>query len=161
MSGLIRADQDRQRLRDLLLDCAASPATAVADDAYFTGLRERIGEPKRSEPEAGRPARGRASRRRRRNRLLHPRSRPDIALGLIDALQSAYRVVAERPSAGSPRYTHELAIPGLRSRTLKNYPYLVFYVERDNRIDIWRSLHSRRDIPGRVREAECGAKMDK
>lgn len=39
---LIRADQDRQRLRDLLLDGAASPATADADEAYFTGLRERV-----------------------------------------------------------------------------------------------------------------------
>ena len=39
---LIRSDQDRQRLRDLLLDGAASPATADADDVYFTGLRERV-----------------------------------------------------------------------------------------------------------------------
>jgi antitoxin ParD1/3/4 len=35
---LIRADQDRQRL----LDGAASPATADIDEAYFTGLRERV-----------------------------------------------------------------------------------------------------------------------
>jgi antitoxin ParD1/3/4 len=39
---LIRADQDRQRLRKLLLDGAASPATAAADDAYFRGLRARV-----------------------------------------------------------------------------------------------------------------------
>jgi antitoxin ParD1/3/4 len=38
---LIRADQDRQRLRDLLLEGAASPATAAADDGYFNGLRDR------------------------------------------------------------------------------------------------------------------------
>lgn len=78
---------------------------------------------------------------------------PDIALGFIDALQSAYRAIAERPSAGSPCYAHELAIPGLRSRALKNYPYLVFCAERDDHIDIWRVLHSRRDIPTRMREA--------
>jgi antitoxin ParD1/3/4 len=38
---LIRADQDRQRLRDLMLEGAASPAAPVADDAYFVGLRDR------------------------------------------------------------------------------------------------------------------------
>jgi antitoxin ParD1/3/4 len=39
---LIRADQDRQRLRKLLLDGAASPAGATADEIYFTRLRERV-----------------------------------------------------------------------------------------------------------------------
>jgi antitoxin ParD1/3/4 len=43
---LIRADQDRQRLRDLLLDGAASPATMAADDAYFNGLRDRVRQAK-------------------------------------------------------------------------------------------------------------------
>ena len=38
---LIRADQDRQRLRKLLLDGAASPAPAAVDEAYFSGLRAR------------------------------------------------------------------------------------------------------------------------
>ena len=38
---LIRADQDRQRLRGLLLDGAASSATGAADKAYFDDLRRR------------------------------------------------------------------------------------------------------------------------
>src|SRR5215472_11116144 len=38
---LIRADQDRQRLRKLLLDGAASQPTAPADETYFRGLRAR------------------------------------------------------------------------------------------------------------------------
>jgi len=38
---LIRNDQDRQRLRGLLLDGAASPATGPADAAFFDGLRAR------------------------------------------------------------------------------------------------------------------------
>jgi antitoxin ParD1/3/4 len=38
---LIRADQDRQRLRDLMIEGAASSASPVADDAYFVGLRDR------------------------------------------------------------------------------------------------------------------------
>ena len=43
---LIRTDQDRQRLRKLLLDGAGSPPTAAADEAYFNQLRGRVGKAK-------------------------------------------------------------------------------------------------------------------
>ena len=39
---LIRKDQDRQRLRGLLLAGAASAPAEPADAAYFEGLRERV-----------------------------------------------------------------------------------------------------------------------
>ncbi|CAN5652582.1 type II toxin-antitoxin system ParD family antitoxin [soil metagenome] len=39
---LIRMDQDRQRLRRLLLAGAESPPGAPVDAAYFAGLRERL-----------------------------------------------------------------------------------------------------------------------
>jgi antitoxin ParD1/3/4 len=39
---LIRADQDRERLRKLLLDGAASKVTAAVDESYFSGLRNRV-----------------------------------------------------------------------------------------------------------------------
>jgi antitoxin ParD1/3/4 len=39
---LIRKDQERQRLRGLLLEGAASAPTRPAGDAYFDGLRERV-----------------------------------------------------------------------------------------------------------------------
>lgn len=39
---LIRADQDRYQLRQLLLDGAASPPTVTADAAYFARLREDL-----------------------------------------------------------------------------------------------------------------------
>ena len=38
---LIRKDQDRQRLRGLLLKGAASAPGSPANEAYFDGLRER------------------------------------------------------------------------------------------------------------------------
>lgn len=38
---LIRKDQDRQRLRRLLLDGAESTPGAPADEVYFEGLRAR------------------------------------------------------------------------------------------------------------------------
>lgn len=39
--ALIRADQDRQSLRKLLLEGARSPIAATIDEAYFRDLRKR------------------------------------------------------------------------------------------------------------------------
>ncbi|OZA28064.1 MAG: plasmid stabilization protein [Hydrogenophilales bacterium 17-64-11] len=75
-------------------------------------------------------------------------SAAQAALGLVDALERAYSHIARHPATGSARYALELNLPGLRSWPLKHYPYLVFYVERADHIDIWRVLHAQRDIPG-------------
>ena len=45
---LIRRDQDRMRLRGLLLAGAASAPTVLVDDAYFEGLRDRVRQAARS-----------------------------------------------------------------------------------------------------------------
>lgn len=76
----------------------------------------------------------------------------DVALRFIDALSDAYRAIGSRPGIGSPRYAHELELPGLRSRKLRKFPYLVFYLERDDHIDVWRVLHAQRDIPSWMNE---------
>jgi antitoxin ParD1/3/4 len=39
---LIRKDQDRSRLRNLLLEGAASPTGEVVDETYFEGVRQSI-----------------------------------------------------------------------------------------------------------------------
>ena len=39
---LIRKDRDRQHLRGLLLEGAASPAAATADGEYFDRLRDHV-----------------------------------------------------------------------------------------------------------------------
>lgn len=78
------------------------------------------------------------------------------ALGFIDALEQAFRHIAQYPASASPRYAHELDLPDLRSWPLKRYPYLVFFVERDDHIDVWRVLHGERDIPASMREPEDG-----
>lgn len=72
---------------------------------------------------------------------------PDVAVRFVDALDAAYRAIAEHPGSGSPRYAHELTLPGLRHRRLKRFPWLVFYVARHDQIDVWRVLDARSDIP--------------
>lgn len=70
-----------------------------------------------------------------------------VALRFIDATESAFRAIAQYPAAGSPRYAYELELPGLRCRPLQRFPYLVFYLEREDHIDVWRLLHATTDIP--------------
>ena len=69
------------------------------------------------------------------------------ASNFVYALEQAYAYLAHHPAIGSPRYAHELSLTGLRAWPLKKFPYLIFYVEHDDYIDVWRILHSHRDIP--------------
>ena len=78
----------------------------------------------------------------------------EVAVGFIDELQAAYGHVARHPATGSPRYVHELDLPGLRFKRLQRDSYLVFYVERDQHVDVWRVLHEHRDIPERMRDLD-------
>ena len=76
----------------------------------------------------------------------------EAALGFIDALERAYSHISRHPGTGSSRYAHELNLPGVRFWPLQKYPHLVFYVERDDYLDVWRVLHGERDIPAWMRE---------
>jgi toxin ParE1/3/4 len=75
-----------------------------------------------------------------------------VAMNFIDQLEKAYVHIARHPATGSPRYAQELNLPGLRSWAVTGFPHLVFYVETENQIDVWRVLHERRDLPERLRE---------
>jgi toxin ParE1/3/4 len=72
---------------------------------------------------------------------------PDIAEGFMDALATAYAHISRHPATGSPRYGRKLNLPGLRSWPLSRYPYLVFYLDMPQEIDIVRVLHGAMDIP--------------
>ena len=74
------------------------------------------------------------------------------ALGFLDALEEGYGHIGANPATGSTRYAHQLGLPGLRCWSLAHYPHLVFFVERDEHIDIWRVLHGKRDIGAWMRD---------
>jgi toxin ParE1/3/4 len=77
----------------------------------------------------------------------------EIAVAFVDALEQTFDLLARHSAAGSPRYAHELDLPGLRSHPIAGFPFLVFYVERANHLDVWRVLHGHRDIPESLRTA--------
>ncbi len=78
-----------------------------------------------------------------------------VALGFIDALEQACTHIARHPATGSPRYAHELSLPGLRTWPLTRYPHLVFYVDHPDHIDVWRVLHGQQDIPAWMQEPDA------
>ena len=69
------------------------------------------------------------------------------ALSYVEDLQNAYQLIAGHPASGSLRYGYEIGLPGLRNVQLKRYPYLIFYLEQTDHIDVWRVLHAKMDIP--------------
>ena len=73
------------------------------------------------------------------------------ALAFVNALENAYAHLGRHPLSGSPRYAHELNLPDLRAWPVKGYPRLVFYVDRERYVEVWRVLHAERDIPAWLR----------
>jgi toxin ParE1/3/4 len=68
------------------------------------------------------------------------------ALGFVDALERAFSHIGRHPCSGSPRYAHELDLPDLRSWPVARHPYLIFFLDREDHLDVWRVLHGQRDI---------------
>ena len=73
-------------------------------------------------------------------------------LAFIDALEASLRQIGEHPGAGSSRHAHELDLPDLRFRTVREFPCLVFHVEMEAEIDVWRVLHGVHDVAAWMRE---------
>ena len=76
------------------------------------------------------------------------------ALDFIDAVERAVKRIRRSPHVGSLRFAYELAIPDLRAWQLQRFPYVVFYVVADDEIDVWRILHTRRDVPAALESPE-------
>jgi toxin ParE1/3/4 len=69
-----------------------------------------------------------------------------VSLAFIDALENGISHITRSPNAGSLRFAYELGIPELRAWGVRGFPYVIFYMLLGDRIDIWRVLHTRRDI---------------
>jgi toxin ParE1/3/4 len=93
---------------------------------------------------------------------VRPAARRDVAtaaqwyakeggFGLANRFITSVRTVFERnarhAASGSPRYATLVGIAGLRNHPLKDFPYLIFYVEHVTSLDVVRVLHASRDLP--------------
>lgn len=71
----------------------------------------------------------------------------ETALDFIDVVERAIRRIGRNPNVGSLKSAHELAIPELRAWPLSRFPFIVFYIDAEEIVDVWRILHGNRDIP--------------
>jgi len=78
----------------------------------------------------------------------------DVARRFVDAVERAARRAGKNPQLGTLRFAYELGVPGLRALPIARHPYLMFYVERDGLVDVWRLLHTSRDIPATLHDTE-------
>lgn len=76
----------------------------------------------------------------------------DVARSFRSALRAEFDHIGRFPASGSPRYAPTVGVRDLRSWPVRGFPYLVFYAERRDRIDILRVLHTARDIPTSLRD---------
>ena len=83
---------------------------------------------------------------------------PQVSLRFVDSVGRALGQVSRSPNLSSLRFSYELGIPELRVRPVGRFPYLVFYMVGDDVAEIWRILHTRRDIPASTRRpARCSS----
>ncbi len=68
------------------------------------------------------------------------------AMDFVNALEHAFAHIGRYPSSGSHRHARELDLPGLRSWPVGRFPHLIFYLEREDHLDVWRILHGKRDL---------------
>ncbi|NJS35951.1 MAG: type II toxin-antitoxin system RelE/ParE family toxin [Brachymonas sp.] len=78
------------------------------------------------------------------------------ALDFVDELEVALNHIQHHPGTGSARYAHTLNLPGLRFWSCNKFPYVVFYFEQEDCIDVWRVLHGKRDIPVCLQDDAAG-----
>lgn len=75
---------------------------------------------------------------------------PLVVDRFLDAFEHALRQISRHPSLGSPSFGAGVGLPDVRSRVVGRFPYVVFYVDCGDHVDVWRVLHERRDIAGTV-----------
>jgi len=91
-----------------------------------------------------------------RDAAAHYAAQTDAATArrFIDAVEEAFALIARQPGIGSPRYAVELDWPGLRTQPVQRFPYLMFYLEQTDHLDVLRVLHAHRDVPASLQNAE-------
>lgn len=71
----------------------------------------------------------------------------DLGERFIAAVEAALEHIGAHPKTGSTRYAMQLKLDELRFWPVKGFPFLVFYIESEQRVDVASVLHAQRDIP--------------
>lgn len=80
-------------------------------------------------------------------RAYYRKEAPHMVGAFAVAVDSEFLHLRRNPSTGSPRYGLQIGFTGLRSWTVKKFPYVIFYVQEADSIVVIRVLHQAADIP--------------
>ncbi len=70
----------------------------------------------------------------------------DVTIDFLHDFDRAVAHISRFPETGSPRYGFDPGLSGIRFWPMKSFPYLIFYIETEHQIDVWRVIHGRMDI---------------
>lgn len=77
---------------------------------------------------------------------------------VVDFLQDFDRAIAHIsrfPDTGSLRYGFEPSLAGVRFWPMKKFPFLIFYIETEDQIDVWRVVHGNMDITAELHDPDA------
>lgn len=67
-----------------------------------------------------------------------------------DSVETAFEKLREMPGIGSKRYVD--LVSGLHMYVLSTFPFLIFYFDKIDHIEVVRLIHAKRDLPHELRE---------
>ncbi|CAN5496391.1 type II toxin-antitoxin system RelE/ParE family toxin [soil metagenome] len=79
----------------------------------------------------------------------------DWVIDFLLDFDKAIALISQFPGSESPRYGYETGLEGMRYRTMKRFPYLIFYMETEHCIDVWRVMYSSMDIQSELDEPDA------
>lgn len=67
-----------------------------------------------------------------------------------DTVETAFEKIRATPGIGSNRY--DGVVPGLHMYVLPTFPFLIFYFDHVDHIEVVRIIHAKRDLPHELRD---------
>ena len=83
-------------------------------------------------------------------RAYYRKEAPHVVGDFALAVDAELLHLRRNPSTGSPRYGLQIGFAGLRSWTVKKFPYVIFYVQQANCVVVIRVLRQAADIPAHL-----------
>jgi toxin ParE1/3/4 len=74
----------------------------------------------------------------------------DVVIDFLHDIDNAVAHISRFPGSGSPKYGYEPSLAGIRFWPLKKFPFLIFYIESEHQIDVWRVIHGNMDITAQL-----------
>ncbi len=78
----------------------------------------------------------------------------DVAVDFLHDFEKAVTLISRFPETGSPKYGYEPSLAGIRFWPMKKFPFLIFYIETEHQIDVWRVIHGNMDITADINDPD-------